>query len=234
MRTFQSGVSTAGTARVNSAPTDETLVALIAKGDQHALRTLFSRHYTRVYRFALRFVKDREAAEEVVNDAFLVVWQQAPRFEGRSLFLTWLLGIARYKALAKTKHRQVLSEALDEQLEATLIDPVERIDARMQREDSCRHLEQCVAALPPNQAKLIELHYFLGISVEEAASITGIPVNTAKTRMFLARKKLAVMLAAQDEQTPPVRLVVADRRSRARSVGPADRNRQSEGVAALS
>ena len=195
---------------------------------------MFSRHYTRVYRFALRFVKDREAAEEVANDAFLVVWQQAPRFEGRSLFLTWLLGITRYKALAKAKQRQVSIEALDEQLEATLIDPVERTDARMQREDSSRYLQQCLAALPTNQAKLIELHYFLGVSVEEAAAVTGVPVNTAKTRMFLARKKLAVMLAAQDEPTPPVCLEVADRRSRACSVGPANRNRQAQGVAALS
>ena len=160
-------------------------------------------------------MKDRESAEEVVNDSFLVVWQQAPRFEGRSQFLTWLLGITRYKALAKSKRRQVLSKALDEQIEATLIDPVERPDARMQREDSSRYLEKCVAALPPNQAELIELHYFLGRSVEEAAAITGVPLNTAKTRMFLARKKLAVMLAAQDEPTPLVRLEAADHRSKA-------------------
>jgi RNA polymerase sigma-70 factor (ECF subfamily) len=234
MRTFQSDAGSAVTAQAASATSDETLVTLIAKGDQHALRTMFSRHYTRVYRFALRFVKDREAAEEVANDAFLVVWQQAPRFEGRSLFLTWLLGIARYKALAKAKQRQVLSEALDEQLEATLIDPVERTDARMQREDSSRYLERCVASLPPNQAKLIELHYFLGVSVEEAAAITGVPVNTAKTRMFLARKKLAVMLAAQDEPARPVSREVADRRSRACPIGPASRSRQAQGVPALS
>lgn len=193
-------------------PTDENLIALIAKGEQGALRALFARHHTRVLRFVLRFVKDRDAAEDVVNDTFMIAWKQAPRFEGRSRVATWLLGIARYRALASTKGRRAVSESLDERHEATLVDPGERVDMRMQREDSSRYLKRCLAALPREQAILIELHYFHDKSLKEASALTGVPLNTIKTRMFLARKKLAVMLANEDRVAAATDLVVEDRR----------------------
>ena len=184
-----------------SAGPDEKLMAQIATGEQAALRTLFTRHYSRVYRFVSRFVKDRDAVEEVVNDTFLIAWQQAPRFEGRSRVATWLLGIARYRALGAVKARQAQPESVDEQHEATLVDPSERVDARMQREDSSHYLKRCLAMLPREQALLIELHYFSDKSLKEAAALTGVPLNTIKTRMFLARKKLATMLVNEDSDS---------------------------------
>ena len=187
----RAGADAIGQASTSAGP-DEELIAQIATGEQAALRTLFTRHYTRVYRFVSRFVKDRDAVEEVVNDTFLIAWQQAPRFEGRSRVATWLLGIARYRALGAVKARQAHPESM-EQHEATLVDPSERVDARMQREDSSHYLKRCLAMLPREQALLIELHYFSDKSPKEAAALTGVPLNTIKTRMFLARKKLATM-----------------------------------------
>jgi RNA polymerase sigma-70 factor (ECF subfamily) len=192
---------------------DEKLIALLATGDRDAMRTLFARHHARVLRFVLRFVKDRDAADDVVNDTFLIAWQQAPRFEGRSQVATWLLGIARYRALATTKRRRAALEPLDEQHEAALVDPCERADALMQREDSRRYLKRCLAALPPEQAVLIELHYFHDKSLKEAASLTGVPLNTIKTRMFLARKKLAAMLAVEDCGFAALEVTGHDRRT---------------------
>ncbi len=183
----------------------------IATGEQVALRTLFTRHYSRVYRFVSRFVKDRDAVEEVVNDTFLIAWQQAPRFEGRSRVATWLLGIARYRALGAVKARQAHPESVDEQHEATLVDPSERVDARMQREDSSDYLKRCLAMLPREQALLIELHYFSDKSLKEAAALTGV-LNTIKTRMFLARKKLATMLVNEDSGSAAADSMPAERR----------------------
>ena len=206
----RTGPDAIGQASTSAGP-DEELIAQIATGEQAALRTLFTRHYSRVYRFVSRFVKDRDAVEEVVNDTFLIAWQQAPRFEGRSRVATWLLGIARYRALGAVKARQAHPESM-EQHEATLVDPSERVDARMQREDSSDYLKRCLAMLPREQALLIELHYFSDKSLKEAAALTGVPLNTVKTRMFLARKKLATMLVSEDSGSATADSVPGERR----------------------
>ena len=64
------------------------------------MRTLFARHQTRIYRFVLRLLKNEAAAEDVVSEVFLDVWRQAGRFEGRSTVSTWLLSVARFKAIS--------------------------------------------------------------------------------------------------------------------------------------
>ncbi len=185
-------------------PSDEALVSRIANGDQVALRILFQRHFARIHRFALRFVNDSEAAHEIVNDTFLIAWRQAARFEGRSLVATWLLGIARYRALGVVKARRLAPESLDDQHEATLVDPAERVDARMQRDEQDGRLKACIAALPPEQGLLVEMHYFRDVSLKDASAITGLPLNTVKTRLFLARKKLARMLTREEDDTGAV------------------------------
>src|SRR5262249_34683609 len=84
---------------------NERLVERIAAGDRRAMQVLYARHHLRVYRFVLRLVNDAAAAEDVTSDVFLEVWKHAGRFEGRSQASTWLLSIARYKALAALRHR---------------------------------------------------------------------------------------------------------------------------------
>jgi RNA polymerase sigma-70 factor (ECF subfamily) len=179
---------------------DDTLIAAVAKGDQRALLVLFSRHHSRVLRFASRFVKDRDTAETVVNDTFLIAWQRAARFEGRSQVGTWLLGIARYRALGAIKPRRPTCERLDEHADR-LVDPRETVDDHIHREEIDSRLKRCIATLPREQAELIDLHYFHGVSLKDAERLTGVPINTIKTRMFLARRKLARMMA-DENQTP--------------------------------
>jgi len=82
------------------ASTDETLIERIAKADHLAMRTLFARHQTRVYRFVLRLVRNEATAEDVLSDVFLDVWRTASQFQARSAVSTWLLAIARFKALS--------------------------------------------------------------------------------------------------------------------------------------
>jgi hypothetical protein len=84
---------------------DVALLRSISAGDKHAMQILFARHNVRVFRFLLRFVADRSAAEDLVSKVFLDVWRQAGRFEGRSQVTTWLLAIARYKALSALQCR---------------------------------------------------------------------------------------------------------------------------------
>src|ERR1700677_3734866 len=94
------------------APADEALIGRIARGDRLAMQVLFARHHVRVYRFVLRQLRDEMAAEDVISEVFLDVWRQAGRFEGRSAVSTWLIAIARFKALSVLRRRP--GEELDE------------------------------------------------------------------------------------------------------------------------
>jgi RNA polymerase sigma-70 factor (ECF subfamily) len=195
-------IRSATSPRTGTAPTDQALIERVAKGDQAALRALANRHYGRILRFVLRFIADRELAEEAVNETLFAVWRQAPHFEKRSAVATWMLGIARYKALAARKRGRLALVALEETNAAEFVDPAERPDMRVESADSRQYLKRCVRALPVDQAAVIELVYYRGKSVKDAAEIVGVPVNTVKTRMFLARKKLAAMLALEADGGP--------------------------------
>src|ERR1700674_2812263 len=84
---------------------DQALIARIAGGDQLAMRALFARHQTALYRWLLRIVRDEALAEDLLSEVFLVVWRQAASFQGRSSVSTWLLAIARHKALSARRRR---------------------------------------------------------------------------------------------------------------------------------
>src|SRR5919108_4952735 len=101
------------------ATSDEVLIGRIAKGDRLAMQVLFARHHVRVYRFVLRLVRNESAAEDLISEVFLDVWRQASSFEGRSAVSTWLLAIARYKALSALRRQpeEELSEDVAEAIE---------------------------------------------------------------------------------------------------------------------
>ena len=99
---------------------DEILVERIAAGDKLAMQVLFARHRTKLYRWLLRFVGNETMAEDLLSVVFFDVWQQAGRFEGRAAVTTWLLSIARFKALSARRRRTDVE--LDETIEATVAD----------------------------------------------------------------------------------------------------------------
>ena len=88
------------------APADEALIARIAQSDRLAMQVLFARHHVQVYRYVLRLLRDEMAAQDVIGYVFLDVWRQANRFEGRSAVSTWLIAIARFKALSLLRKRR--------------------------------------------------------------------------------------------------------------------------------
>src|SRR5262245_65420752 len=92
-------------AKVGEASTDINLVNRIAAGDKLAMQVLFARHRTGTYRWLLRFVHDETLAEDLLSEVFLDVWRQAASFEGRASVSTWLLAIARHKALSDRRCR---------------------------------------------------------------------------------------------------------------------------------
>jgi RNA polymerase sigma-70 factor (ECF subfamily) len=176
------------------ATSDEALIGRIAAGDKLAMQVLFARHHVRVYRFVLRLVRNQTLAEDLISEVFLDVWRQAGKFEARSTVSTWLLAIARFKALSSLRKRS--EEELDEDAAAAIEDPGDDPEVAVQKKDKSEVLRKAIAQLSPEHREIIDLVYYHEKSVEEVAEIVGIPENTVKTRMFYARKRLSELLKA--------------------------------------
>jgi RNA polymerase sigma-70 factor (ECF subfamily) len=174
---------------------DVALIASIATGDKNALQALYRRHHVKVYRFTLRFVRDEAAAEDVVSEVFIDVWRQADRFERRSQVSTWLLAIARNKALSMLRRRA--ETALDEEVAEFIEDPSDSPEVTMQNQQRSAILRSCLDQLSPAHREIIDLVYYHEKSIDEVAEVIGVPSNTVKTRMFYARKRIAEMMSAQ-------------------------------------
>ena len=173
---------------------DEALVAKIAAGNMLAMQVLFARHHARIYRFVLRLLGSEALAEDVTSEVFLGVWRQAHRFEARSAVTTWLLAIARHKALAELRRRP---EPPSDAGSMDASDPADDPEATLAIKHRGEILRNCLTRLPPRHREIIDLVYYHEKSVQEAAAILGVPGNTVKTRMFHARKKLSELLEAQ-------------------------------------
>ena len=174
--------------------TDRALVDRVAKGDRAAVRLLFMRHHARIYRFVARQTGSEMMADDIANEVFLELWKQAPSFEGRSEVSTWLLGIARFKALSFLRKKK--EEWIDDDDAAQVADSADTPEVVTMKEDKAAALRRLVNALPEEHRTVIDLAYYHGQSVTEIGEVLGIPVATVKTRMFYARKKLGEALKA--------------------------------------
>jgi RNA polymerase sigma-70 factor (ECF subfamily) len=147
-----------------------------------------------VFRFVVCLVRDEATAEDLISEVFLDVWRQAGRFEGRSAVSTWMLAIARFKALSALRRRP--DQELDEETAGAIEDPSDDPAAVLEKKDKSAMLRKCLTGLSAEHREIIDLVYYHEKSVEEVAEIVGIPENTVKTRMFYARKRLAELVKA--------------------------------------
>jgi RNA polymerase sigma-70 factor, ECF subfamily len=173
---------------------DEVLIGRIANGDRLAMQVLYARYHVRVFRFVVRMVRDEAVAEDLISEVFLDVWRQAGRFEGRSTVSTWMLAIARFKALSALRRR--LDGELDEETASAIEDPTDDPEIALEKKDKSAMIRKCLVGLSAEHREIIDLVYYHEKSVGEVADIVGIPENTVKTRMFYARKRLAELLKA--------------------------------------
>lgn len=177
----------------SAAATDEQLMRRIAEGDRIAIQSLFARHHARVYRFALRHVRSESVAEEIANEVFLEAWRQAGRFETRAQVSTWLLAIARNKAVSRLRQRR--EEPLEAGDDEAIEDDADTPETAMQKVDKSAALLRAINKLSTDHKVVIELIYYHEKALNEVSEILDIPLNTVKTRCFHARKKLAELLA---------------------------------------
>jgi RNA polymerase sigma-70 factor (ECF subfamily) len=171
---------------------DDALIGLIAEGDKRAMQVLYARHNVRVYRFILRMTANQSLAEDLVSEVFLDVWRQAENFESKSQVSTWLLAIARYKALSALRRRH--DEHLDDEMAASIQDTADNPESAVGIKDRNSIVQKCLTQLSSAHREVIDLVYYHEKSVDEVAQIVGVPPATVKTRMFYARNKMADLL----------------------------------------
>ncbi|MEW5986691.1 MAG: sigma-70 family RNA polymerase sigma factor [Chloroflexota bacterium] len=170
---------------------DEQLMILVAGGDAAAFEVLYDRHAATVMGRCLRVIQDEAAAEETVQEAFWRVWRSAGLYQPeRGPFKHWLLQIAHRLALDVVRRRQVRPQPLrrEQDLEWAEQQP----DATANVAEAAwmsmkgQSVRKAMAALPVEQRRIIDLAFFQGLTRQEIASRTGIPLGTVHTRARLA------------------------------------------------
>ncbi len=180
---------------------DEDLMQLVRKGESGAFEVVYDRHSTAAYSLAYRMVGSRNAAEDVVQEAFLSLWRSGARYDrARGSVRTWVLGIVHNRAIDALRRsmvhdrRRASDEGIEERFEAR-----ERTEIEAARNDEAREVQAALRALPDEQCKVIELAYFGGFSHSEIAELLDTPIGTVKGRMRLGLEKMRGQLGGPAE-----------------------------------
>lgn len=166
---------------------ESALLQRVAKQDRDAITELYRIYHARLFKFIFRLTRSYAAADELVNDIMLLVWQNAGAFRGESKVSTWIFGIAYRQAMRHVSRKQM---TLSQHLELDELPCNDNTD--IETEDWVR---RGLHALPAAQQLTVVLVFYLGLSYSETAEVIRCPVNTVKTRMFHARSKLRKYLA---------------------------------------
>ena len=170
-------VESASSGDRRAAALDEVaLLDRIAAEDASAFDALYRAYQPRLKRFIGGMTQRSALIEEVLDDTMMVVWRKAPTYNGEAKVSTWIFAIAYRQTLKALRRRE------------------------LQQQELHRHLGQALAGLSADQRAVIELTYYLGYACREIAQIMGCPVDTVKTRMFYARRKLKTLLALKQEE----------------------------------
>ncbi len=192
-RTEEFGTAEAGQ---GSAPAEVHLVQRIAGGDLRAFEALYRGYHPRLGRFVERVTRRPQLVEEIVNDTMLVVWRKAHSYNLRSKVSTWIFAIAWRKTLkALSRLDEVVAYDPDQDAAPMATGP----EGLALRQELRALLSQALAALSAEHRAVIELTYYQGCDCREIAQIMRCPVDTVKTRMFHARRRLKVLLSGKLE-----------------------------------
>lgn len=195
---------------------DEELVARARARDVPAFEELVGRHEEKVYRLAMRFVRDDMDASEILQETFLSAWRNLDRFEGRAQFASWLHRVAVNAALmllrSRRRHPEIAVEDVTPEMlgeAAAQAGPVlgsgtdwsKQPDERFQSEELRRYLQNAVDALPQSQRSVFLLRDVEGLSTEETAELMSLTIPTVKTRLHRARLALRQAITEYFDKT---------------------------------
>ena len=179
---------------------DESLLSRLARKDAAAFDALYTRHGRAAFALAYRVLNDPEAAEDVVQEAFLTVWRRAESYQQeRGSARAWLLTVVRNRSIDYIRAREARPRIAGDLEEVSRVaaagdDPADDVLRRVEGVA----VRAALAELPPEQREAVELAFFSGLSYSEIAERTGAPLGTVKSRMRLAMVRLRGVLVAED------------------------------------
>jgi RNA polymerase sigma-70 factor (ECF subfamily) len=176
---------------------DARLMQRAARGDKEAFAELYDRFSGPLYATALRIVRDATEAQDIVHDAFLVVWDKAATFEPqRGSAFSWAVTLVRNRAIDRVRSRQRRAELLDESVPADLGYQENAIGADVAASsDAAQKVRSAVSTLPVEQRRALELAFFGGLTQEQIARTLREPLGTVKARIRRGLLKLREALA---------------------------------------
>jgi RNA polymerase sigma-70 factor (ECF subfamily) len=180
---------------------DSALVALISGGDQGALAALYDRHAAACYRLACRVTGSATLAEDAVQDAFVGLWRTPGSYHGdRGSARAWLLALTHHKAVDLVRAEAAERRRMDARAAHLMIEPVPAGDPEaIACDDSvARQVRGALSELPQAQRDALALAYFGGYTQSQIAELTGVPVGTVKTRMYLAMRRMRRRLGPRE------------------------------------
>ncbi len=177
-----------------SHPSPDTLaLARVAKHDREALAEVYARFQRPLFRYLFHLLGQKEAAEDVLQEVMLIVWQKAHTFHGTSTVASWLFGIAHHQAF-KAMRREAHATVLDLEAVGDLADEAFDLEADLLRQMTQEAITQALACLTPEHREVLELAFFQDFTGKDIASIVGIPLGTVKSRLSYARQALKTAL----------------------------------------
>jgi RNA polymerase sigma-70 factor (ECF subfamily) len=175
---------------------DYALMRAIARGEVPAFEEFYNRHAPRLLAYLISRLGERQLAEEVLQDVMLAVWRGAERFRGESRVRTWMISIARHKAI-NTMQRQRYVQASD--IHKDLPDPAPGPSSLVEREDALAQVRDALRRLPDAQRETLELIFFHQLSGNEVAQVMGVSPGTVKSRLHRAKANLIQLLTSQGD-----------------------------------
>lgn len=175
---------------------EQTLVKRAQQGDSAAFEALMGLHAQFVYNVALRTVNNSAEAEDIAQEAFIRAWKALPKFRADAQFRTWLYRIVTnlcYNRLPRLKRDL---QALDDDALDFVSDEDQKVEASIVTDELYQYLHAAIADLPEGYRLLITLRHLQGMSYNEIAEATDMPLGTVKTGIFRARKELRLALLA--------------------------------------
>jgi RNA polymerase sigma-70 factor (ECF subfamily) len=173
---------------------DLLLLRAMADGDTHALDQLYARHGPGLLVYLTGHLGDRQQAEEVLQDVMLAAWNGAASFRGDSRVQTWLLVIARHRAINLQRRRVLPRAPLDDHVVDRTIGPQEEIE----RDDECTTIRCLLQQLPDDQRQTLELIFYHELSGQEAAAVLGVATGTIKSRLHRAKSAMRKLWYARE------------------------------------
>jgi RNA polymerase sigma-70 factor (ECF subfamily) len=173
---------------------DRELVKRLAEGDAPAMRELIALYGQRMYAYALRLTSDPVKAEDVVQDSLVAAWQGAKRFRGSGRLIAWLLGIVHHRAMVGFKRsNQAIEQGLGESA-AELESGDPPLEEQTALSEQRRLLRAGLRRLSREHRAVLELVFYQGLSLQEAADVCGVPLGTVKSRLNYAKASLRGIL----------------------------------------